>query len=78
MCATEPRILAWVSAFSLVDDLFDVLLGDLAEASNAAVGRLVEQEVILLRGLDVHNADRSTMPVVLCVVCDRLVRTLIP
>ena len=39
-----------------VDDFFDVLLGDRAEA--AAADCVVELEVFLLRGLPVHKVDR--------------------
>ena len=37
---------------------FDVLLEDRVEADDAAVERLVELEVLLLRALHVHNVDR--------------------
>ena len=41
-----------------VDGLFDVLLGDRVAAEDAAVEGLMEFEVLPVRSLSVHNADR--------------------
>ena len=38
-------------------DFLDVLLGDSVETRNAAIGRSVELEVVLLRAFHVHNVD---------------------
>ena len=48
-----------------VDDPFDVLLGDRIEANNAAVGRLVELEVLALRTLHCHHVHVDRVVVML-------------
>ena len=40
-----------------VDGFLDVLQGDRVETDNAAIERLVELEILLLRAFQVHNAD---------------------
>ena len=50
-----------------VEDCFGVLLGNRVEADDAAVERLVELEVLLLRVLHVHSVDRVVVRLQKCV-----------
>ena len=72
MCANARRIVAYVSAVSLVGNIFDVLLGDHVEADNAAVGGLVEPFSIY-----VHNVDQVVVRLHMFVSFVLVVRVLV-
>ena len=65
MCATAQRILACLSALSLMwmTLFFAALLGDRVEPYDATVEGLVELEVLMLRTIHVHNVDRVVVRV---------------
>ena len=60
MSATALRILAYVSALSQMRMTL-LILGERADADDAAVEGLVELEVLLLRALHVHSVDHVVL-----------------